>query len=140
VLVETGVATKLITDKRKGDAMNNYVYAGLACLTLVIISYNAINTKIEVRTVEVEKVVYKDRQVEKLELEKPAITIDDLTITKLANVEFDDLNLGNWVSTNGLTFPEAFKFYRDKYGKGTVFMWHGDYYHTYFKEEYDDKG
>ena len=69
-----------------------------------------------------EKVVFKDHRVESLINKYP---------------QLQDYNYGSWAKTNDLSFEEAFKFYRNEYGIGTVFMWQGDYYHTYYKEEYD---
>ena len=110
----------------KGTKMNRYVYAGMACITLIILSYNAIITKTELEIVEVEKVVekvvFKDHRVEALINKYP---------------QLQDYNYGSWAKTNDLSFKEAFKFYRNEYGIGTVFMWQGDYYHTYYKEEYN---
>ena len=105
---------------------NNVIYGLMACLFLAYISYNAVVTRTEIQTieiekvVEVEKIVYKDYKVEVLESKYPEVT---------------DYHYGNWAQTANMTFKEAFRFYRDNYPPGTIFMWQGNYYHTYYKEE-----
>ena len=105
---------------------NNAIYGLMACSLIAFISYNAVRTEteIEVHTVEIEKVVekivYKDHRVDVLESKYPEVT---------------DYHYGNWSQTADMTFKEAFRFYRDKYPPGTIFMWQGKYYHTYYKEE-----
>ena len=84
----------------------NIFYAIAACLTIVIISYNAVRTE----TVEVIKT-----EIVEVELIKEVVVEKIISECK--------------------TFDEAFKLHRELFGKHGTFFWNGKEYHLYFREE-----
>ena len=84
----------------------NIFYASAACLTLIILSYNAMSTKIN-KVVEVEVV----------------------EVTKEVPVE-----VVRYVS-ECTSYDESFKAHRELLGKHGTFIWNGKEYNLYHKEE-----
>tara|TARA_R110002012_G_scaffold169541_1_gene333483 strand:+ start:290 stop:646 length:357 start_codon:yes stop_codon:yes gene_type:complete len=107
---------------KKGDF--KVLISGVCAVLLIgYISHNAM----VVKKVEVEKIVYEEKEV--------IVEVDKIVTETITDTLYRPQFVPMYLSINKSEFEEVFRYYREELGPCSTFDWKGELYSTRFKTE-----
>ena len=107
---------------KKGD-FKVFISGLFAVMLIGYISHNAM----VVREVEVEKIVYEEKEV--------VVEVDKIITETITDTLYRPQLVPMYLNINKTEFEEVFRYYREELGPCSTFDWNGELYSTRFKTE-----